>query len=329
MKAVRYYGIQDIRCEELAKPSCPSDEVRIRVSYAGICGSDLHIYNKGMFVQNIPETMGHEFVGIIETVGERVSGFSVGEAVIANPMVPCMTCDSCRRGSYNTCGGLGFIGEVRPGCFAEYITLPPETLIKVPEGADLRAVALSEPMAVALNICRRADLHPEDRIALIGAGPIGLLTIMAAKNLYGVREIAAVDLSQTRLELAKRAGASDVFRRLPDGLRFNKVIEAAGQPVTLNTALAHTEANGTLYVVSIFEQELVFDINTLVAAQVTLKGCNAYERRDLERAAAVISSGQVDVNPLISGVFHLEQCESAFRLLTSRDKTAAKVLFQM
>ena len=328
MKAARYYGIQDVRYEEVEKPACGPDEALIKVAYAGICGSDLHIYNKGMFIQNIPETMGHEFAGVIEAVGDHVKDFAPGDAVIANPMVPCMACESCRNGSYNTCEALGFIGEVRPGCFGEYIAIAQDTLIPVPAQADLKQVALAEPLAVALNICKRADFKPEDRVALIGVGPIGLLTILAAKTLYGVREITAVDISQARLDLAGQVGASSVCTQLPEGLTFNKVIDAAGQPITFNTAVRHVEANGVLYVVSIFEKDFIFDINTLVSKQATLVGCNVYTRQNLEDAVQVIAEGKLDVSPIISRVFDITQCAEAFQLLNSADKSVAKVLFQ-
>ena len=328
MKAARYYGIQDVRYEEVEKPACGPDEALIKVAYAGICGSDLHIYNKGMFIQNIPETMGHEFAGVIEAVGDQVKGFAPGDAVIANPMVPCMACESCRNGSYNTCEALGFIGEVRPGCFGEYIAIAQDTLIPVPAQADLKQVALAEPLAVALNICKRADFKPEDRVALIGVGPIGLLTILAAKTLYGVREITAVDISQARLDLAGQVGASSACTQLPEGLTFNKVIDAAGQPITFNTAVRHVEANGVLYVVSIFEKDFIFDINTLVSKQATLLGCNVYTRQNLEDAVQVSAEGKLDVSPIISRVFDITQCAEAFQLLNSADKSVAKVLFQ-
>lgn len=327
MKAARYYGIHDVRCEEIEKPACAADEVLIKISYAGICGSDLHIYNQGMFIQNVPETMGHEFAGVIEAAGEKVKAFRPGDAVIANPMVPCMKCDSCRKGSYNTCEGLGFIGEVCQGCFTEYIAMKEETLIKVPPAADLRKIALSEPLAVAMNICRRAELKPKDRIALIGVGPIGLLTIMTAKALYGVNDITAVDLSEVRLGLAEKAGAAQCRRALEENEKFDKVIEAAGQPVTFQTAVDHVEANGSLYVVSIFEKDFVFDINALVASQITLTGCNVYTEQNLEEAVSAIASGRIDVEPLISREFDLSQCQEAFQLLSSEDKSVAKILF--
>ena len=327
MKAARYYGIQDVRFEEIPKPSCQANEALIKISYAGICGSDLHIYNKGMFIQNIPETMGHEFVGVIEEIGSEVNGFSVGDTVIANPMVPCMQCASCQQGSYNTCEALGFIGEVRQGCFTEYIAMPQDTLIRVPDGADLQKVALAEPLAVALNICKRANFQPGDRVALLGVGPIGLLTILAAKNLYGVKDITAVDLSEVRLNLAKQVGAAATYQKLPEDLRFSKVIDAAGQPVTFNMAVHHVEANGFIYVVSIFEKDFVFDINALVSLQATLVGCNVYTRENLEEAVRAIADGSVDVGPLISRIFDVTQCKEAFALLNSQDKSVAKILF--
>ena len=329
MKAARYYGIHDVRCEKIEKPSCGADEALIKIAYAGICGSDLHIYNQQMFILNIPETMGHEFVGVIESVGKNVTQFQPGDAVIANPMVPCGHCDSCKKGSYNTCENLSFIGEICQGCFTEYIAMREDALIPVPQGADLRAVALSEPLAVALNVCQRANFQPEDRIALIGVGPIGLLIMLAAKTLYGVKDITAVDLSDVRLALAEQVGATQLYKQLPEGMKFDKVIDAAGQPATLNTAISHVESNGFLYVVSIFEKEFSFDINALVASQVTLVGCNVYTQTNLEDAVRAIAEGKLDVTPLISREFDLSQCQEAFQLLCGPDKSVAKVLFKL
>lgn len=121
-------------------------------------------------------------------------------------MVPCKVCRSCLRGSFNTCENLGFIGEVSQGCFTEYIAVKEEKLIKIPKDTDLKTAALAEPLAVAVNICRRAAFMPGDKTAVIGAGPIGLLTIALANQVYGVSDITAVDLSGDRLSLAKNWG---------------------------------------------------------------------------------------------------------------------------
>lgn len=329
MKALRYYGIHDVRTEEIAMPDCGEDEVLVKIAYAGICGSDLHIYNQGMFIQNVPETMGHEFDGVVVKTGKKIEKFAPGDKVTVNPMVPCGKCGSCAKESFNTCEALGFIGEVSQGCFTEYIAVKEEKLIKVPADADLRLVALSEPLAVAVNICQRADLKPDDRLALIGAGPIGLLTIAMAKQVYGVRDITVVDLSEQRLELAKTLGAGRAVRCLEKEERFDKIVEAAGAPATFSMAAEHVEANGFIYVVSIFEKEFVFDINALVAAQVTLVGCNVYTSEQLKEAASLICDKRVDISPVISGEFTLEKGKEAFELLSSKDKNAAKLLFKM
>ena len=367
-KALRWYGIHDVRTEEIDKPVPPEGEVLVRVLYAGICGSDLHIYNKGMFIQNVPETMGHEFCGVVEEADSE-SGFSAGDLVIANPMVPCGVCDSCRRGSYNTCEALGFIGEVRQGCFAKYISLPPDRLIPVPGRAetgeigagtdssaascgndsasadscntdsasavssrrddmDLRQLALAEPLAVAVNVCERGALSPEDSLAVIGAGPIGLLTAALARNVYGVREITVINRSETRRKIAEQFGVK-ALPAIPDGQRFDKIVEAAGSPVTFNIALQSVRAGGLVLAVSVFEEDCVIDANLIVGAQLSIIGCNCYGRKELETAVDLIASRRVDLSPVITDVVSLDDGKAAFEKLSSREKRDAKILFEM
>ena len=327
MKAIRFHGVGDVRCEDVPQPSPAPGEVLIRVAYAGICGSDLHIFRKGMFVRHVPETMGHEFVGHVVAYGVGVKGLTEGQTVIANPMVPCGACPSCAAGQYNTCDDLSFIGECRPGCFASYVALPAREVIPVPAG-DLQHLALCEPLAVALNICERAKFSPGDRVAVLGAGPIGLLTIAAARALYGVSVIDAYDCAPERLRLAQKVGAAAVGAAPPDGAQYDFMIDAAGVSATLQTGLRCLRAGGTLLVVSIFENPVNdFDINAVVAHQLSLVGCNVYEKRHLFEAAEAIASGKIAVEPLISAVYPPESCGEAFARLTGADKTAAKVLF--
>ncbi len=330
MKAARYYGIQDVRCEDLPLPEISANEVLIKVAYAGICGSDLHIYNKQMFIQNIPETMGHEFVGLVEAVGDGVTDFAKGDAVIADPMVSCTSCPACLRGHANSCENLGFIGEVRPGCFAEYIALPKEKLIRLPQGlSSLRDFALSEPLAVALNVLERLSPQPEEKLAIIGAGPIGLLCILAAKKLYQVKEITCIGRSQKRMQLAASLGAK-ALSAFPEDSRFDAVIEAAGSQTTLENALCHTASRGRLALVSVYEESpLSLDFNLLVGSQISLIGCNCYDRHHLEDAAAFIAEATLDVGPLISAEFDLSDCDKAFQFINQKDKPAAKLLFKM
>lgn len=328
MKTARYYGIEDIRYEELPVPNCGEKDVLIKVAYAGICGSDLHIYKKGMFIQNIPETMGHEFSGTVIKTGSKVHSLQAGDRVTANPMVTCGNCISCRTGHRGSCETLGFIGEVRPGCFAEYIALPQEDVIKAPPDIDLKKLALAEPLAVALNICRQAKPAPTDKVLIVGPGPIGLLTALALKNVCGLENPMILGRSPARLSIAKALGMKTTTQ-LGDDSYFDLIIEAAGNETALSTAVAHALPGGKICVVSIFEDDFIFDINTIVAKQLSIIGCNVYETRHIQESTKLLADGIIDPSPLVTDTYDLADCREAFAALCSKDKKACKILFQM
>lgn len=328
MKTARYYGIEDIRYEELPVPNCGEKDVLIKVAYAGICGSDLHIYKKGMFIQNIPETMGHEFSGTVIKTGSKVHSLQAGDRVTANPMVTCGNCIACRTGHRGSCETLGFIGEVRPGCFAEYIALPQEDVIKAPPDIDLKKLALAEPLAVALNICRQAKPAPTDKVLIVGPGPIGLLTALALKNVCGLENPTILGRSPARLSIAKALGMKTTTQ-LGDDSYFDLIIEAAGNETALSTAVAHALPGGKICVVSIFEDDFIFDINTIVAKQLSIIGCNVYETRHIQESTKLLADGIIDPSPLVTDTYDLADCREAFAALCSKDKKTCKILFQM
>lgn len=328
MKTARYYGIEDIRCEESPVPNCGEKDVLIKVAYAGICGSDLHIYKKGMFIQNIPETMGHEFSGTVVKTGSKIHSLQAGDRVTANPMVTCGNCIACRTGRRGSCETLGFIGEVRPGCFAEYIALPQEDVIKAPPDIDLKKLALAEPLAVALNICRQAKPAPTDKVLIVGPGPIGLLTALALKNVCGLENPTILGRSPARLSIAKALGMKTTTQ-LGDDSYFDLIIEAAGNETALSTALAHALPGGKICVVSIFEDDFIFDINTIVAKQLSIIGCNVYETSHIQESTKLLADGIIDPSPLVTDTYDLADCREAFAALCSKDKKACKILFQM
>ena len=328
MKTARYYGIEDIRYEELPVPNCGEKDVLIKVAYAGICGSDLHIYKKGMFIQNIPETMGHEFSGTVIKTGSKVHSLQAGDRVTANPMVTCGNCIACRTGHRGSCETLGFIGEVRPGCFAEYIALPQEDVIKAPPDIDLKKLALAEPLAVALNICRQAKPAPTDKVLIVGPGPIGLLTALALKNVCCLENPTILGRSPARLSIAKALGMKTTTQ-LGDDSYFDLIIEAAGNETALSTAVAHALPGGKICVVSIFEDDFIFDINTIVSKQLSIIGCNVYETRHIQESTKLLADGIINPSPLVTDTYDLADCREAFAALCSKDKKACKILFQM
>jgi len=333
MKAVRYYGIHDVRFEEIPRPEPPDGEVLIRVAYGGICGSDLHIYNRQMFIQNIPETMGHEFAGTVAGLGSGVTlGVKPGDKVTAVPMVTCGECVGCRSGFPNTCENLGFVGEVRPGGFAEYISMPEKDIVRIPADADLKDMVLAEPLAVAVNLCELAGLdraENKEEMAIIGAGPIGLLTLILAKQYYGVRRVDVTGRSRFRLELAEKLGADSAAKQLPEGRCYRTVVEAAGKKATMEAAVEHTAPNGNLMVVSVFEDPFEFDLNAIVVKQLRVTGCSAYEKRHMEKAVELIAGGAVDLSGIVTGVFRPEDCREAFARASAKEKQDVKIIFDM
>jgi threonine dehydrogenase-like Zn-dependent dehydrogenase len=224
---------------------------------------------------------------------------------------------------------LSFIGERSQGCFAEYISVKQKDLVKISKTKEIKSLALAEPFAVALNICNRAHFKTDDKLAIIGAGPIGLLVIKAAKEIYGVENITAIDLSDERLKIALQMGARTTSKKLSGKEKFNKIVECAGVEQTFKNALENVEANGNVYVVSIFEKDFEFDINKLVSKQISIIGCNVYTKKNLIDSVNLISNKKVYIDKLVSKVFNLEDVNKAFDLLNSENKSVAKVLFKI
>ncbi|MDD4238932.1 MAG: alcohol dehydrogenase catalytic domain-containing protein [Desulfotomaculaceae bacterium] len=329
MLAARYYGIGDVRVEEVPRPVCGRGEVLIKVAYAGICGSDLHIYRKGMFVTKVPETMGHEFSGVVEEVGTDVSGLVPGDSVVGDPRVTCGNCEWCRQGLGHLCPELGFIGEVSPGCFGEYLLMRPECLLKIPKFMALQKAALVEPLAVALHIVTRAKLTPPVRLGVVGAGPIGLITVLVARA-AGISQVAVVDLSPDRCELAKRLGADLVMESFPDDFssQVDVVIEAVGVEKTLQGSVKWLRPGGRLVMAGLYEDKICFDPNDIVVKELEVVGVNAYETADLHKAINHLASDSIDVTPVVSHILPLASAAQAFSMLTASTKNSAKILLE-
>lgn len=329
MKAVRFYGTGDVRCDNIPIPCVGDDDVLIKVAYAGICGSDKHIFNKGMFVEHIPETMGHEFVGKVEKIGRNVTDFSIGNYVTANPMIYCGKCYACRQKMYNACETLTFIGESRPGGFAEYISLNKEKVIKIPENLSLKTAVLCEPLAVAIHTLKRIQIDNRKKIAILGAGPIGILLATVASSIYGIRNISVIDISTNRLDFLKNK-----YPFICTKVKFAKqdfydlIIDAAGSDVAFNNAIEHIYPDGSLCIVSLSEKRYSIDINLLVNRQIKLIGCNGYDNIDLVNALKYLSEKKVLIDFMVSNEFSFDECKTAFALLMQTEKLVLKIIFK-
>jgi len=209
---------------ERPTPDPAAGEVRVRVRYAGICGSDLHIFHgKNPFVA-YPRVIGHEFVGRIDAVGDGVAASRIGDLVVIDPVISCGQCHACRIGRQNVCSKLQVIGVHRDGGFSEYACVPERNAFVIPKGMAQTAASVIEPFAVAANVTHRTGVLPEDIALVYGAGPVGLNLMQVLKRVYGVRAFIT-DHFDERLALARGCGAAD-----------DEVINTAREP--LEEALA-------------------------------------------------------------------------------------------
>ncbi|TDV35587.1 L-gulonate 5-dehydrogenase [Paraburkholderia caballeronis] len=193
---------------EMPLPSPAAGEVRVRVRYAGICGSDLHIYRGHNPFVSYPRIIGHEFVGRIESVGDGVDAARIGETVAVDPVISCGHCHACRIGRRNVCRNLTVLGVHRDGGFSEYVCAPQQNAYRIPDGIADTCAAIVEPFAVAANVTSRTGVLPEDVALIYGAGTVGLTVLQVLKHVYGIRAFITDQLDE-RLALAHRCGAAD------------------------------------------------------------------------------------------------------------------------
>lgn len=345
MKAAVFHAAKDVRVEQVELPATPADKVKVKVAYAGICGSDLHAYHHGIGVQigtphplsgkMAPLTLGHEFSGVIEEVGQEVSGWQVGDRVTIEPLIYCGACANCRSGNYNRCDQVGFVGLNDNGGFAEYVLLEPRTLHKLPDNVSFEEAALAEPTAVALHAVRESKLKVGNDVAVFGVGPIGLLTILAAQS-AGAARVYAVDVSAERLELAARLGAIPINSLQQDAASVilgetggvAVAYEAAGVQATLTSALSVVKKGGEVMVIAAYAAPVQLNMMELMIKEASVTSILAY-RHIFPDVLALISSGKLGVKPVITKKITLDQIvEDGFELLV-QDKSQAKILVQV
>jgi 2-desacetyl-2-hydroxyethyl bacteriochlorophyllide A dehydrogenase len=299
---------------------------------AGICGSDLHNYRKGMFMTFAPIITGHEFAGIVQDIGPAVKGLKPGDHVVADSRVYCKECEFCREERYNLCPNLGYLGEVMAGAFAQFALLEESQLFKLPPDLPLDEAALLEPFAVALHILHNLDIKKGAVLGIVGAGPIGLLAMLAAKELLQC-PVIIIEPSKLRRDKAAQLGASKVLS--PQDPKLNElfsaipyVIEAAGNSNSFNLALKLIKRSGNIVLAGLFEEEYSGDINLITEKEITLKGVNGFTNPDMLEAIDLLHTKKIDLRGIIYKKMSLEQINEAFQLLNDPDSSAGKIIIE-
>lgn len=337
MKAAKIYGPKDIRIEEAELPSLEKGMVKVKVEYAGICGSDMHEYIAGTYPMRTQPVLGHEFAGTVIEVADGVSTIKVGDRVAVEPLMPCGKCDNCQRGFVNLCTQRQGYGYTVSGGFAQYAVVKQENVFLLPDNMSLQLGALVEPTAVAVHAVRQSQLKLGDTAAIFGAGPIGLLLIQAVKA-AGASDIFVIEVSDERREKALELGATYAINPIEqDAVAFikemtnggvNVAYDAAGVQATFTSGVNSVRPGGEFKVVSVWEKPVSFDPNTIVRTEAKISGSYAYIRLFPE-VIRLLSRGMIDGNAVITSEIALDDIvEKGFELLTN-DRSQCKILVNM
>jgi (R,R)-butanediol dehydrogenase/meso-butanediol dehydrogenase/diacetyl reductase len=348
MKAALWYDQKDIRIEEIPEPTIKPGKVKIKVKWCGICGTDLHEYLAGpIFIprdvphpitkEKAPVVLGHEYSGEVVEVGEGVENLKIGDRVCVEPIYSCGKCPACKSGRYNLCPDLGFHGLAGGGGgFSEITMFDAKMVHKLPDTMSFEQGALVEPTAVALHAVRQSKMKAGDKVAIFGAGPIGLLTILAAKS-AGASEIYVVEVSEERKKIAKEIGATAVFdprevdavheiKHLTNG-GVDVAFEVAGVEAVLTNAIDSTIFGGQVVIVSVWERKAAIAPNSLVIPEREIKGIIAY--RDIFPAVIrLIANGQLPAEKLITKKIKLDNLVTEGFEALIQHKDQVKILVQ-
>jgi threonine dehydrogenase-like Zn-dependent dehydrogenase len=329
MQALLLTSYGTLSLTEMETPGVADEDVLVRVRACGICGSDIHGYT-GITGRRIPPlVMGHEAAGVIERVGGAVTGFAPGDRVTFDSTVSCGRCDPCRRGAMNLCDNRTVLGVScgdyrRHGAFAEYVAVPSRILYRLPASLPFEHAALIEALAVAIHAVDRRRPSASERVAVIGCGMIGLLTMQVLRA-RGCRSIAAVDLDARRRDLARRVGANDVVddaSRIQDA---DHAFEAVGIGETVAAAIRCVRKGGFVTLVGNLAPEVPLPLQAVVTREISLFGSCA-SSGEYPEAIEMMAGGAVDVAPLISAVAPLAEGQSWFDRLHAANEGLMKVV---
>lgn len=324
MKAAVLEANEKLTYKEIETPKPDKGEVLIHIAMCGICGSDVpRVYDHA--AHNYPIVLGHEFAGEIVELGEGVTGFAVGDHVVAAPLIPCMECEDCKAGNYSLCGHYDFIGSRRNGAMAEYLAVPSFGVVKIDKDIPYEQAATIEPSTVAAHAFRLVDFQPGKSVAVIGCGIIGLYAVEWAKAL-GASHVCAIGRGMEGLSLAKKLGA-DAIISTKDGEvdgAYDYVIECSGADATMHLALKIVGKKGKICYVGTPKKPLEFSIREW--EQINRKECFVtgswmsysapFPGAEWTDTVAFMKDGRLKFDPdMLGGIYPLEKAFDAFEVV--------------
>ena len=341
MKALVFHGTKDIRYEDVETPTPKKGEVLVKVEAVSICGSDLAGYKGGNTMRVPPLIMGHEFSGVVAGLGEGVTTAKVGDKVGVYTNLFCGYCPACKVGLTNVCENRRIIGTTMPGgpydgAMAEYLVAPVGKLLPLSGKRSFSEYALAEPLSTGLRAARLAGDVKGKTVAVIGCGPIGLLTIMVLKH-AGAKTIAAMDVVDKRLEMAKQCGATQTINskddvpafthKLTDGAGLDIVFDCVGSQVTINLDADIVRLGGKVIWVGLAQPKIEFEFKHAAVKELTFQSVYLYIT-EMEEGLDLIESGDIDVKQIITSEYPMREGPRMFAELASGNSDEIKVILK-
>ncbi len=315
MKAAVTVEWNKMEVQETPIPEPGPGEALVRVKLAGICGSDVHIFQGHHPTAVSPVAQGHEFVGTLEKVNGANINAAIGDRVVVEPLISCGVCEACREGHMHVCRNLGLLGIHRHGAFAEYVVVDAAKVIRVPDTLSNELAALTEPVAVAAHVTARGGLQKGDRTLVIGAGPIGLIVAMMCE--WAGATVALVEINPERIEQAKSLGftvvnangdaAADALA-LTDGEGFDQVYEASGAAPAAALATEVCRIRGTIVGIGFPSPPPAFDVRALIFKELHLVGSRVYTLDDFHRTVRMMANLNADQRERLAALI-TETCD--------------------
>lgn len=330
----------DIEVKKVEMPEPNEDEALIKVHCIGVCGSDVHYYEHGRigrYVVEEPIILGHELAGEVVKVGKHVKDISVGDRVAVEPGVACGRCDYCKKGRYNLCPDVVFMATPPvDGAWAEYVSVRSDFLFKLPDKMSYETGALLEPLSVGIHAMMRGKVTPADRLLVTGLGPIGLLTIQAAK-MFGVKEIYATDVVPFRRELGLEIGVTDVIDPLKNNTKektdeltndhgVDVIIETSGNHLAISETIKIVNRGGRIVFVGLpVVKEVPLDITHLIDSEFDVYGVFRYANT-YPTAIQALSHSDINIEKIITHKFSLNDVHGAVELARTEKDTSIKIM---
>ncbi|XP_014782983.1 sorbitol dehydrogenase [Octopus bimaculoides] len=333
----------DLRMECRPIPEPGIGEVQLSMQDVGICGSDVHYWTHGCigdFILTSPMVLGHEASGVVTKLGEGVTSLSVGDRVAVEPGVPCRLCNYCKEGHYNLCRKMRFCATPPVhGTLARFYCHAADFCYKLPDNVSTEDGALLEPLSVGVHACRRAGVSINSTVLISGAGPIGLCCFLTAKAM-GAAKVCMTDVDSQRLEFAKKIGADHVLsvragtsKELASqienllGKSPDISLECSGNPAGLKTSILATASGGCVVMVGMQPDEVTVPLLNAAVREVDIRGIFRYANC-YPIALSMIASGQVNVKPLITHRYKLEESQKAFEHARTMKDGAVKIMIK-